>query len=230
MNGSLCSACKAYVHALRFTSSLTKHFVWTGSLAGKGNMMKIKFMSSISYTVDQLSTMDFSIPDLCEATFFPNGQRGDGQPTLVTAWSSFDYIFYPDETGSGTVWVYDGAENGFLAQELIPPFGTVEILSVEGTYGKWEGAEALKEYQKLKRSWENFWGKIYSPLEGTVFKNSSGWKRTAFCAEMWQVAKKFGFNQTVLPEGLYAAMQQVNTTGLGSRDEARVQMQRLLNK
>jgi len=68
-----------------------------------------------------------------------------GLPVWETSWSQFKYT----QVENG-FYVYEGAENGFLTQELIPCFGGVKIISVEGSYGTFNGPDALVRYKERK--------------------------------------------------------------------------------
>lgn len=103
---------------------------------------------------------------------------GKGLPVWVTAWSGFTYTLLKTETGY-SLWLYEGAQNGFLAQNLLPevlknaecgvygerkeqlqdraiqggdpiPNGPSEIISAKGSYGTFHGAIALERYAEIK--------------------------------------------------------------------------------
>ena len=80
----------------------------------------------------------------------------NGFPVWETAWSQYEY------TCTGMFqYEYVGAEQGFLSQDLLPDFQGVEILSAEGSYGKYEGKDALREYASKKTF-------AYAKVEGIV--------------------------------------------------------------
>ena len=79
-----------------------------------------------------------------------------GLPVWETAWSQYTY------TRTGTFqYEYTGAERGFLSQDLLPDFQGVLILSAEGSYGKYEGKDALRAYASKKSF-------AYAKVEGIV--------------------------------------------------------------
>ena len=88
---------------------------------------------------------------------YPLEVLGQG-PSWITAWSRYRYTLI--ETSPGRqVWEYEGAEKGFLRQNLLPEvLAEVArhrnpcILAVEGTYGSFVGRNAFWDYQKTKRA------------------------------------------------------------------------------
>ncbi len=71
-----------------------------------------------------------------------------------------DYYYYPGEYflkgGEGKEWRYIGA--AFLNEWLIPPIlkehrDKVEVKVVEGFYGRFEGGDALEQYEMAKNRW-----------------------------------------------------------------------------
>lgn len=115
-------------------------------------------------------------PDFpCSATLVSDEK---GHPVWVTAWSGFTYTLLETKKGC-SLWQYEGAQNGFLAQKLLPealknaecgvygerkeqlqdlaakggdpvPNGLSEIVSVMGSYGTYFGAIALEQYAEVK--------------------------------------------------------------------------------
>jgi len=80
----------------------------------------------------------------------------NGLPVWETAWSQYTY------TCTGMFqYTYVGAERGFLSQDLLPDFQGVLILSAEGSYGKYEGKDALRAYASKKSF-------AYAKVEGIV--------------------------------------------------------------
>ena len=113
-------------------------------------------------------------------------------PVWLTAWSGFSYqleqIELDDPVHPGRQrWCYEGAEHGFLQQNLLPPMPETEILSVSGTYGTFTGPDALEKYSRVKNGWAAIWWPIYSGLQGRVLPHTNGWGGSAFIAEMWRL-------------------------------------------
>ena len=80
---------------------------------------------------------------------------GEKYAVIETAWSSFEYKLWSlGEAKFGGN--YQGAENGFLRQDLIPPMADVQILGVRGTYGEYQGEDALEKYSSVKKTWEAY--------------------------------------------------------------------------
>ncbi|HBI33963.1 MAG TPA: hypothetical protein DEA43_03895 [Candidatus Moranbacteria bacterium] len=99
----------------------------------------------------------------------------------ITAWSGFKYaIMNPSSSENATVQ-YDGALNGFQCQELLPFAlkGEVQIISVEGTYGSFEGNLAIEEYNEIKK---NFEAKIWNLKEEKNLPAGNGWDATKAAA------------------------------------------------
>lgn len=113
-------------------------------------------------------------PDVSSTTAWWEAE--DGALVWKTAWSGFTYTYSP-QTGE---WEYEGAERGFLRQDLLPPLlqpeihgsGSlehVEILRVEGSYGSFEGPQALAAYAERKRSVEAACRSTYEALRITGY-------------------------------------------------------------
>ena len=82
-----------------------------------------------------------------------NGYRAkisfeNGRQVWVTCISGFTYTQISDKE-----FVYEGARNGFLKQSIIPDFGDVEILRIEGTYGIFQGPESMEQYRDAAQDW-----------------------------------------------------------------------------
>lgn len=103
-----------------------------------------------------------------------------GRLVWTTAWSQFTYTLLKVENGK-SFWEYEGAQNGFLAQNLIPsvlknadcqiygdrgegvrlrclengnpmPDGPSEVSWVKGSYGVFHGHMALEQYAMRKEA------------------------------------------------------------------------------
>ena len=94
-----------------------------------------------------------------EQEFEINGKDHDGYRAKIsvdecnrqvwtTCMSQFNYTQTSDKE-----FVYKGARNGFLKQNLIPDFGDVEILRIEGTYGIFQGPESMERYRDASQDW-----------------------------------------------------------------------------
>lgn len=114
-------------------------------------------------------------------------------PTWVTAWSGF--VYQLRERDGKQVWYYEGAEQGFLRQDLLPPplraasVETVIFHQVDGTYGLFEGPDSFKEYKKKKEIWQNATVGTYDALERTGIAPCGGWQRGAFAAMIYESTK-----------------------------------------
>lgn len=119
-------------------------------------------------------------------------------PVWVTAWSGFMYQRVGHENGRD-LWEYNGAENGFLNQELIFSLPDVKVQEVEGTYGSFKGESALILYSAFKREWTNkVWAleEIINNLYGKKLVNvPGGCGRIA--AALWQAGQAIqpGFHE-----------------------------------
>lgn len=143
--------------------------------------MKIVFKVAEEVTLEDLQRMvrEEGIgydPDYSSSAIL--GKSLEGLPIWITAWSGFSYTLLKSENGWST-WMYEGAENGFLSQNLIPEFlrnadcwmfgdrkeraiayaaerGTElpnvpsEIIEARGSYGVFYGLLALEQYVELK--------------------------------------------------------------------------------
>ncbi|HBI26094.1 MAG: hypothetical protein UT41_C0001G0575 [Candidatus Wolfebacteria bacterium GW2011_GWC2_39_22] len=105
-------------------------------------------------------------------------EDGSGNPVWVTAWSGFKYTLLEVKNG-WTTFLYEGAEAGFLSQNLLPdllrkagcklfgenrdryerdafqngwevPNGHSEIVWARGSYGNFTGPGALEAYAETK--------------------------------------------------------------------------------
>ena len=69
--------------------------------------------------------------------------------TWLTYWSGFTYEIQALDVPGSLFWViYEGALNGFLTQNLMPPFKVDEIVEVKGTSGT---ARSIEQYEALRR-------------------------------------------------------------------------------
>lgn len=87
-------------------------------------------------------------------------------PTWVTCWGGYTYTQIENK-----IWVYEGALNGFVAQNLIPPAfkeSWDKIVSCEGRYGKFEGPDSLSNYRRLRENWRSVWQNL---LSGTLLED-----------------------------------------------------------
>ena len=116
-----------------------------------------------------------------------------------TCWSGFHYTQL-SVVGGKEVWEYKGAEAGFRAQNLLPlplqapPQGDeawvetihegIEVLSVEGTYGTFEGRQALQKYKGIKEAWYSRLWPVFNASD-----TSGGWGFGGYCATKWKNKK-----------------------------------------
>lgn len=113
-------------------------------------------------------------------------------PRWQTAWSGFDYYLLGNKDGRDR-WEYQGAENGFLKQQLLMPMPNAQIVSVEGTYGFFSGPKALEEYGSLKDSWVKRMLPIYESLKDQrLLPPDNGHGASCWCAEQWKFAHRCG--------------------------------------
>ena len=104
---------------------------------------------------EYLVNPDFDGPGSAAGFRIDKDDDGDQYAVIETAWSGFEYKIW--SRGDQEFGVkYDGAENGFLRQDLIPPMTDVQILGVRGTYGEYQGENALGNYSHVKHTWEAF--------------------------------------------------------------------------
>lgn len=87
---------------------------------------------------------------------FNSSASWDGKE-FRTAWSGFTYTLLKREDGVQT-WKYEGALNGFLAQAIMPFCAQEDeicILDVEGSFGKFEGKDALGHFRAAREQIES---------------------------------------------------------------------------
>jgi len=146
--------------------------------------MKIKFL------LPRISGLELSV------CFQAEGATSEDM--WVTALSGFTYMILNATAGEPAVVEFDGAENGFRQQDLLPAVlkaGSdaleegIEIVSVEGTYGKFSGPEAFRVYKEKKRRWYSLCHPIFEISEGTLF-DTSGHAFGEFCASLWRIRQK----------------------------------------
>ena len=118
---------------------------------------------------EELWTRVGSEPDQ-ERTLHLGGLAAEGKGLVwQTATSCFTYALLNTTSKRETpaLIAYEGAEKGFLAQELLPDEirQEVRIIAVEGTYGSFEGEDAFTEYQAHKRAWEQATQRVYHAME-----------------------------------------------------------------
>ncbi len=126
--------------------------------------------------------------DSC-ASFSEAGSEKRPRLVWTTSWSGFVYKWIVNKKW----WVYDGAEKGFLAQDLLPPVlaeaKDVEIVRVFGTYGNFEGPDALESYQSAKRWWEEITGVFYDSFETFGFFHHGGWKKSEWTKLVYELVQ-----------------------------------------
>jgi hypothetical protein len=142
----------------------------------------------------------------------------------ITAYSGYTYWWLPR---SGE-WFYEGAERGFLQQELLPPplkaaieNGTVKIVHVQGTYGSFDGEQALKQYQEVKRSWERGTSSVYQAFETFGFFNHNGWEESTWTQHIYKMAEDPGY-WLELEEHEYEECSRLSKTEIVKRSLARL--------
>lgn len=155
-------------------------------------------------------------------------------PTWITVRSGFAYQLvgcegddpeHPDRQ----IWLYTGAENGFLAQNLLPPMTDPVVEWAKGTYGEFAGTDALDQYAKLKGAWSALWWPIYEGLQGRVIRHSNGWGASAFIADMWKwvggqfVESYLGERKTFDPAEPHKLCRAVLEAALASLDKMEAQ-------
>lgn len=70
------------------------------------------------------------------------------------------YGLLGDQPDGRVAWVYNGPDRGFLHQVLLPALEDPRVLWVEGSYGRYEGPDALEAYRRRKTAWV----KMFDPL------------------------------------------------------------------
>jgi hypothetical protein len=69
--------------------------------------------------------------------------------TFHTATSGYTYRLM-SKHDHWHMWVYEGADKGFMAQAFLPDFGGWEVVEVEGSFGLFVGSSALLDYREVK--------------------------------------------------------------------------------
>lgn len=92
--------------------------------------------------IKELDSKSQEVYEMCPGLLAP-------QPSIEEVIQTYMSSFVYASLGFG-LFIYKGARNGFLKQELLPFFEDVEILYVEGSYGKFVGPEALERYEESK--------------------------------------------------------------------------------
>lgn len=161
-----------------------------------------------------------------DSTFSSEVKVEIGKKTLrwVTAYSGFEYL-WSDRTQQ---WTYTGGEKGFLQQELLPPplksaieSGAVKIVHVQGTYGSFDGENALKEYQAVKRSWERGASDVYQAFETFAFFNHNGWEESNWTQYIYKMAQDPDY-WIELEEHEYEECARLSKTQIVKRSLARL--------
>ncbi len=156
--------------------------------------MTIIFTTESAYTADDLhgflntEGVGFETDSSSAASL----DLAESGPIWVTFWSGFTYQLIGHENGRDR-WEYRGAQNGFLAQTLLFPLPDVRIVSVEGTYGRFQGEDALEEYGALKEPWfKKVWAieDAINGLYGERIMNTPDGASGSIAAALWSVGQK----------------------------------------
>ena len=83
------------------------------------------------------------------------GPIKDRPNTWLTSWGNFLYEKLPQTSSKNmATYSYEGPLAGFLQQDLLPDFGSVEVISCKGTYGAFTGKDSLSSYRAEKARYE----------------------------------------------------------------------------
>lgn len=153
--------------------------------------MKVTFTTKIYHSDDALARfaaqpeIGFDAdpgPASRRAQFNPDGDTGSEWVT------GGGYKYYPRGGEEGSqIWEYEGPQAGFLAQKLLPPMPGAIVLVVEGTYGRFEGDNALQQYAAVKAAWEAACLPVLKILETTgVTSPGIPVSVSRFAASIWE--------------------------------------------
>lgn len=111
-----------------------------------------------------IETEDIGFDDWAEAALYIDADSTEtsGSARWHTAFSGYTYSirwYYEHPYDTRLHVEYEGAERGFLAQNLLPDFlreGEIEITTASGAHGDFHGSDALEIYKATKathRKW-----------------------------------------------------------------------------